>query len=153
VGHHKTLEHDYDSIMNALTGGAGGPNSVHGFLGKFRHIFLINTNDLYYVAFAALAYGALEAVEMVGLWYAKRWAEYLTFIATLLFIPFEIYELAEKVSTLKLLTFAVNLAIAVYLLWAKRLFGLRGGEKALDKMRRDNGGWNAIEKDQVPLPA
>jgi uncharacterized membrane protein (DUF2068 family) len=153
VGHHRSLEHDYDTIMNSFTGGSGGPNAVHGLLGKFRHIFLINTDDLYYVAAAALAYAALEAVEMVGLWFAKRWAEYLTFIATALFIPFEVYELSLKVSTLKVITFAVNLAIALYLLWAKRLFGIRGGEKALQEMREANGGWVAIEKDPVPLPA
>ena len=31
---------------------------------------------------ALLGYGLLEGIEAVGLWYTKRWAEYLTFIAT-----------------------------------------------------------------------
>jgi len=68
---------------------------------------------------------------MVGLWFAKRWAEYLTFpVATILLIPFEIYELTSSVSALKLVTFVINVAIAVYLLWSKRLFGLNGGQRA-----------------------
>src|SRR5256885_16483868 len=39
---------------------------------------------------AAFAYGALFAVEGVGLWLRKVWAEYLTVIATASLIPFEI---------------------------------------------------------------
>jgi uncharacterized membrane protein (DUF2068 family) len=48
----------------------------------------------------ALAYGVLEAVEGYGLWRCRRWAEYLTILATsLLFIP-EIWELARKATLL-----------------------------------------------------
>ena len=43
------------------------------------------------------AYAVLEAVEMVGLWLTKRWAEYLTFIATVALIPLEVYEIVDKV--------------------------------------------------------
>ena len=41
------------------------------------------------------AFAALEAVEMVGLWFAKRWAEYLTFVATAALLPLEVYELTR----------------------------------------------------------
>ena len=45
-----------------------------------------------------VAFAALEAVEMVGLWLNKRWAEYLTFIATTALVPFEVYEFTNGVS-------------------------------------------------------
>jgi hypothetical protein len=77
-----------------------------------------------------LAYGLLEGVEGVGLWLARRWAEYLTVVATSAFLPLEIYELHERPSATKAGTFAINLAVVIYLIVAKRLFGLRGGDRA-----------------------
>ena len=45
---------------------------------------------------AASIYAALFLVEAFGLWAGKRWAEYLTTIATASLIPFEIYELVAR---------------------------------------------------------
>jgi len=37
-------------------------------------------------------------------------------------------------------------AIVLYLLLAKRLFGLRGGHKAEDERRRTMSGWGAVDR-------
>jgi uncharacterized membrane protein (DUF2068 family) len=76
----------------------------------------------------------------------KRWAEYLTFVATTLFVPYEIYELTTKVSWFKMLALVVNLVIVVYLLFAKRLFGLRGGAEAEERERARDQGWSVLEQ-------
>jgi uncharacterized membrane protein (DUF2068 family) len=81
-------------------------------------------------------YAAVEAVEGVGLWLLQRWGEYFAFVATGMFLPLEVYELAHKVSPLKLVTFLLNLALVLYLVWTKRLFGVRGGKRAYDAQRR-----------------
>jgi uncharacterized membrane protein (DUF2068 family) len=65
---------------------------------------------------AALGYGALEIVEGVGLWRRRRWAEWLTVIATSLLVPLELYELVHKPSALKAAGLLVNVLIVVYLL-------------------------------------
>ena len=88
----------------------------------------------------------LEGVEAVGLWFGKRWAEYLTFVATIVFMPYEIDELIKSVTALKVLALVINLAIAAYLLYAKRLFGLRGGGKAERAEHDADTGWTAIER-------
>lgn len=75
-----------------------------------------------------------------------RWAEYLTFIATAIFVLYELYELTKGISWLKLLTLVVNFLIVIYLLTAKRLFGLRGGGKAERAERAQDNGWAAIER-------
>jgi len=85
------------------------------------------------VAGGLLGYGILEGVEGVGLWMAKRWAEYLTVIATAVFIPYEIYELTKSVTVTKLVAFLINVAAVVYLVLAKRLFGARGGAAAYER--------------------
>src|SRR5207237_9967186 len=100
----------------------------------------------YLVGAAIAAYALLEGIEAIGLWFGKRWAEYLTFVATIVFIPYEIDELTKSVTVLKVLAFVINVAIAVYLLYAKRLFGLRGGGKAEKAEREVDTGWTAIER-------
>ena len=82
----------------------------------------------------------------MGLWLQRRWAEYLTFIVTTLLLPVEAYELTARVSWFKLTALIVNLAIVVYLLLAKRLFGLRGGGAAERERRERDVGWGAIER-------
>jgi len=69
------------------------------------------------VAFGALAvgYGVLEGVEGYGLFRRRRWAEYLTVVATsLLFVP-EIWELVKKPTPLKGGGLVVNALIVAYL--------------------------------------
>ena len=45
----------------------------------------------------------------------RRWAEYLTVIATSSFIPLELYELTRGVNPPRLVILAINLAIVWYL--------------------------------------
>ena len=45
----------------------------------------------------------------------KRWAEYLTVVATSLFIPLEIYEIYEKFTWVRVLILIVNLFVVWYL--------------------------------------
>jgi uncharacterized membrane protein (DUF2068 family) len=62
-----------------------------------------------------LFYAALLLTEGIGLMYRKRWAEYLTIVATASFIPLELYELARRVSAPRLAVLLVNVAIVIYL--------------------------------------
>jgi uncharacterized membrane protein (DUF2068 family) len=101
-----------------------------------RKTFTYKHSVLVEVAGALLAYALIEIVEGFGLWFAKRWAEYLTVVATAAFLPLEVHELMEKVSALKAGTLALNVLAVVYILLAKRLFGLRGGARAFEEERR-----------------
>ncbi|MEY9838881.1 DUF2127 domain-containing protein [Streptacidiphilus sp. EB103A] len=96
-------------------------------VGTIQKTFSYKHSTLEITAVALFVYAVIEIVEAFGLWAAKRWAEYLTVVATAAFLPLEIYELTDKVSWLKLVTLLINILAVVYLLLAKRLFGLRGG--------------------------
>ena len=63
---------------------------------------------------AAFFYAILECVEGVGLLLRRRWASYLTILATALLLIPEIYELFDKVSTLRIAILIGNLAILAY---------------------------------------
>jgi uncharacterized membrane protein (DUF2068 family) len=146
AAHNQALHHDYQNIMNDLAGGAPGASQARGVLGYLGRAFKYSPSHLRILAFVLLAFAALEAVEGVGLWFNKRWAEYLTFVATTALVPFEVYELTNGVSVFKLIALVINLAVVLYLLLAKRLFGLRGGHAAEHAWRAHTSGWPAIER-------
>jgi hypothetical protein len=147
ASHELRLRELYYRVANDVQGGSAGPRHRGGGLfTSLQHIFELSSTTLYAVAAAAAAYAVLEGVEAVGLWYQKRWAEYLTFVATTLFVPYEVWELTRRVTVFKVVALVVNVAIALYLLFAKRLFGLRGGAAAEQREREADSGWAALER-------
>ena len=84
------------------------------YVGAFTHITLL--------AISAMAYAALEATEGVGLAMRRRWAEYLTVIATGILIPYEAYEVIMHPTLFKVGALLLNLAVVGYLAYRKRLF-------------------------------
>lgn len=64
----------------------------------------------------AVFYAMLYTVEGVGLWLGKHWAEYLVVIATGSLLPLEIYEIAMKITALRISVLLVNVAIVIYLI-------------------------------------
>jgi uncharacterized membrane protein (DUF2068 family) len=83
-------------------------------IGSFTHVSVL--------AIAAIAYALLEGTEGVGLAMRRRWAEYLTVIATGILIPYEAYEVIHHVTLFKVGALALNLAVVGYLAYSKRLF-------------------------------
>jgi uncharacterized membrane protein (DUF2068 family) len=152
--HETVLKHRFYRILTDLQGGvAGGPvqTSGHvGIAGELDKLFSLRSATLRELGIALLLYGALEGVEAVGLWLTKRWAEYLTFIATTILLVPEVYEIVHKTTALKIIGFIVNLAIVIYLLFAKRLFGLRGGGAADERARARDMSWEAILRTTPP---
>jgi uncharacterized membrane protein (DUF2068 family) len=88
------------------------------------------------ITLALVAYAVLEVVEGVGLWLLARWGEYFAVVATAVFLPLEVHDLTKGITLTRAITFSINVAAVVYLLFSKRLFGLRGGRAAYDEERR-----------------
>ena len=134
-------------VVNAVEGTSGNPTShTHGIVHTVLRALELRSSTLYLLAAAAGGYAVLEGAEAVGLWLQKRWAEYLTFVATCIFLPYELWELSKSISPLKIVALVLNIVIAVYLLLAKRLFGLRGGGAAEARERARDQGWSALEQ-------
>ena len=93
-------------------------------------VFSLSPVTLTWIAVGLIVYAALQFVEATGLWLVKRWGEYFAVVATSIFLPWEIYELTERVTWLRVTLLLVNIAAVVWLLFSKRLFGLRGGGAA-----------------------
>jgi uncharacterized membrane protein (DUF2068 family) len=84
------------------------------YIGHISHVSVL--------AIGAIVYALLEGTEGVGLAMRRRWAEYLTVIATGVLIPFEAYEVIHKVTLLRVGALLLNLAVVGYLAYRKRLF-------------------------------
>ena len=106
--------------------------SDSGTIRLIEKLLTARHSTLNLIAAGLIFYGALQLVEGIGLWSLKRWGEYVAVVGTTLFIPFEVYELVEKVTVLRVVALSVNVAAVLYLLLSKRLFGLRGGHRAYE---------------------
>lgn len=100
-----------------------------------REAFAASQTTLTALTFGVLAYSALQFAEGIGLALMRRWGEYLAVIGTSVFLPLEIYELSERVTVLRIGALLVNLFAIAYLVWTKRLFGIRGGGAAYARER------------------
>ena len=150
-----TLRHDFFKVVADLQGGtvAGSAHASHGFLHTLDNLFTTSSTHLHLLGAVLLCYAAVEGIEAVGLWYQRRWAEYLTFLVTASLLPFEVYEIAHRASPLKIIAFIVNVLVVAYLLSAKRLFGIRGGAAAMQAEIERDQGWGALERSAPPVAA
>jgi uncharacterized membrane protein (DUF2068 family) len=148
ASHRDDLRHRAFRVLADLqTGASGGTSSRHGLAHEVERAFSLQSSTLKLVGFVFAVYALVEGLEAVGLWYQRRWAEYLTFLVTTSLLPLEVYELANSLSPLKLLTFVINVAVVAYLLFAKRLFGIRGGAAEEKRERERDVGWAALERN------
>jgi uncharacterized membrane protein (DUF2068 family) len=81
---------------------------------------LIDMHRLKLISLGTFAYSAVALTEGVGLVLEKVWAEYLTLILTISFLPWELYELARRPNWFRLSLLLINLAVLAYLLWLLR---------------------------------
>lgn len=150
IGHQQAERGRLERVLAALQSGvAGGVVQTRGhvgIIGDLDKLLSLQSQTLRLVGIALLAYALLEGVEAVGLWLTRRWAEYLTFLATAIFLPLEVYEIFNRASALKVIGFLINLAIVIYLVVAKRLFGIRGGGTVDERRREADMSWEAIER-------
>jgi uncharacterized membrane protein (DUF2068 family) len=149
-----TLRHTFYKVAADLQGGVAFERSsaAHGLWHDLYEAFTTSSSRLHLLGAVLLVYGGVEAIEAVGLWYQRRWAEYLTFLVTTSLLPLEIYEIANGPTVFKILALIVNVVIAVYLLLAKRLFGLRGGLAAGKAESERDQGWQVLERATPPAP-
>jgi uncharacterized membrane protein (DUF2068 family) len=84
----------------------------------------INRETLVHVAAGSFFYSALMLIEGVGLCLQKRWAEFLTVAMTASLLPFELFEIYQRVTATRLFIAVVNVAILLYLvhhLWRRQV--------------------------------
>ena len=90
----------------------------------------LSASRVHALRMVTLAYAAVFAIEGIGLWMRKRWAEWMTTIITASLIPLELWELFDRPNVGKAAVLIANVAIVIILIWHVRLKGKRGAAAA-----------------------
>jgi uncharacterized membrane protein (DUF2068 family) len=77
---------------------------------------LLNAKQLKALSIGSFFYAAIVLTEGAGLALRKHWAEYFTILVTGSFLPLELYELAHRVTAIKIIVLLINVAILAYLI-------------------------------------
>lgn len=90
----------------------------------FAHMLLrwadiLSDQSVWSLVLVAAVYAALRCAEAYGLWNAKAWAEWIALVSGAMYLPFEIYKLAERVSLLHVSILLVNLAIVGFMAYLR----------------------------------
>ena len=80
----------------------------------------VTDTHLWLLAGMALAYAVIRGAEAYGLWYERRWAEWLALCSGLIYLPIEFYELSHGISWIKVGAVFINIVIVVYMGWKLR---------------------------------
>ncbi len=145
------LKHSATEVRQLVDGAldSAGRNPARQVLSKGADRVLgLDVHELKVLLAISSTYAVVEAVEAVGLWKDQRWAEYVTAVATAGFLPLEIYELSERITVLRIGALVVNVAVLVWLVLTKHLFGVRGGPTTLHA----HTDWAEILDRPTPAP-
>jgi len=119
-----------------LLAGFGLVRAIHGDVGEFAErlvhrlhlnpakrfpsIFLdlasnLSDGQLWALAALALAYSTVRFAEAYGLWFERRWGEWIAALSGGIYVPVEIYELSRGYSTVKAAALALNTLVVAYM--------------------------------------
>jgi uncharacterized membrane protein (DUF2068 family) len=112
----KLFHRDVGELLENLANNFRVDPNNRFFGGLLNKLDLLEDKKIGQLSAITMAYGLLFLIEGTGLFFEKRWAEYLTIIATASFIPVEVYELIKDFAGLKLFILILNTAIVVFLI-------------------------------------
>lgn len=91
-------------------------NPARKYPGIFIHAASKLTDArLWMLAGLSLVYAVCRGAEGYGLWWERRWAEWLAVASGLIYLPIELYELAHGASWIKVGAVIVNIVIVTYM--------------------------------------
>ena len=77
---------------------------------------LLNDPLLRRIGLVAFCYAGLSLAEGIGLYLEKAWGEFLTLFITASFLPWEVFEVARRVTWVRVALLIVNTLVFLYLL-------------------------------------
>jgi uncharacterized membrane protein (DUF2068 family) len=80
----------------------------------------VTPNRIKDLGVGSFIYAGLFLTEGIGLWFMKRWAEWLTVIVTSSLVPVETYEIYRHPTPIEVLLLILNLVVVGFLLYRLR---------------------------------
>jgi uncharacterized membrane protein (DUF2068 family) len=87
---------------------------------KYPRIFLdlaanLSDGQLWALAALAMAYAVLRFAEAYGLWFGRRWGQWVAVLSGGIYVPVEVYELGRGFSWFKLGALILNALVVAYM--------------------------------------
>jgi len=119
IAYGESLLNDANLSAKLLSWAANRPHGLEHDLVTRALVWFsgLSASRVHALRFVTLTYAAVFAVEGVGLWMQRRWAEWLTVIITASLIPFELWELIHRPSIGAAAVLIANCLIVGYLGW------------------------------------
>ncbi len=128
------IHHDVQRVAERLVAHAHLDPAAH-----YPRIFVdmasqLTDGRLLLLAAGAAVYASARLIEAYGLWFERRWAEWLAALSGAVYVPFELVELWDRTTWLSLGLLLINAAVVgvmVYSVFQAR----RGGLEAAVQLR------------------
>lgn len=98
-----------------------------------KQIETMGNGTIMSITFIVLFLGVLNLTEAWGLHLKRRWAEWLTVVATAILIPFELYKVVVRITFFKVVILVLNTAIVYYLAENRKLFSRKREAQLADE--------------------
>jgi uncharacterized membrane protein (DUF2068 family) len=79
---------------------------------------MMDTNLLTLLAIA-FVYASLRFLESYGLWRQRVWAEWLAIVSGAIYLPYELYKLVRRPTTVHWAILLINLGVVAYIAWVR----------------------------------
>jgi uncharacterized membrane protein (DUF2068 family) len=79
----------------------------------------LSNAKIWVVVLVACIYSGLRFAEAYGLWRARAWAEWVALVSGAIYLPFEVYKLAHRVTPFHAGVLLVNLAIVAFMFYLR----------------------------------
>ena len=100
----------------------------------------VDAHTMRRIEFFTFGYSGLALTEGIGLLLKKVWAEYLTLMLTISFLPWELFELVRHATWFRFGLLAINLLVLGYLIWLLQR----------KKQNREQGSGSGIREQRGP---
>ncbi len=126
------LHHDLRHLATTLISHFGlKPGGLYPSI-VLRYADVLADANLRELVLLAAGYVLLRFCEAYGLWYQRAWGQWLGALSGALYVPFELWHLANRPSPVGVLVLVGNLGVVgflAYLLWRERR-GADGGSSS-----------------------
>jgi len=90
---------------------------------SYPNVFLRVVEDasnaqLWLIAVLVIVYAGVRFTEAYGLWFARKWAEWLAAVSGGIYVPLEMYELARHVTWVRIAALGLNIFIVAFMCFA-----------------------------------
>ena len=109
-----------NEVQNKFEQFVGGLNyNPHGKITASIYAAITHPQDSFLILLASFAilYSSLRFAEGYGLWHEANWAKWIGLISSLIYLPYEIYDLIGHPGILPVILIIINL-IVIYVLYS-----------------------------------